>query len=88
MTKRCQLIDVDSTIPNLALMKISTWKKSLGYEVGFNVENPDEIYASIVFDKNCHKTDGIELLYPNAIVERGGGAGTICISPFQKRLIS
>lgn len=73
MTKRCQLIDVDSTIPNLALMKISTWKKSLGYEVGFNVENPDEIYASIVFDKNCHKTDGIELLYPNAIVERGGG---------------
>lgn len=73
MTKRCQLIDVDSKIPNLALMKISTWKKSLGYEVGFNVENPDEIYASIVFDKNRHKTDGIELLYPNAVVERGGG---------------
>lgn len=73
MTKRCQLIDVDSTIPNLALMKISTWKKSLGYDVGFNVENPDEIYASIVFDKNRHKTDGIELLYPNAVVERGGG---------------
>ena len=56
-------------------------------DAGANVENPDEIYASIVFDKNRHKTDGIELLYPNAIVERGG-AGTICISPFQKRLIS
>lgn len=73
MTKRCQLIDVDSKIPNLALMKISTWKKSLGYEVGFNVTNPDEIYASIVFEKNRHKTDGIELLYPNTVVERGGG---------------
>lgn len=73
MTKKCLLIDVDSTIPNLALMKISAWKKSLGYEVGFNVNDPDEIYASCVFDKNKHKLDGLEFLYPNAYIDRGGG---------------
>lgn len=73
MTKKCLLIDVDSTIPNLALMKISAWKKSLGYEVGFNVNDPDEIYASCVFDRNKHKLDGLEFLYPNAYIDRGGG---------------
>ena len=73
MTRKCLLIDVDSKIPNLALMKISTWKKQQGYEVGFDIENPDEIYASIVFDTNRHKTDGIEYLYPNAKLDRGGG---------------
>lgn len=77
MPKKCLLIDVDSTIPNLALMKISTWKKSLGYEVGFNVDNPDEIYASIIFDKDKHKTDGLEYLYPNSIINRGGGGWDI-----------
>lgn len=73
MTKKCLLIDVDSTIPNLALMKISTWKKSLGYEVGFNISDPDEIYASCVFDRNRHKLDGLEFLHPNAYIDRGGG---------------
>ena len=72
MTKKCLLIDVDSTIPNLALMKISTWKKSLGYEVGFDISDPDEIYASCVFDKNRHKLDGLEFLHPNAYIDRGG----------------
>ncbi len=72
MTKKCLLIDVDSTIPNLALMKISAWKKSLGYEVGFNVNDPDEIYASYVFDKNKHKLDGLEFIHPNAYIDRGG----------------
>lgn len=70
--KKCLLIDVDSTIPNLALMHISTWKKSQGYEVGFNISDPDEIYASTVFTSNKHKTDGLEFMYPNATVNRGG----------------
>ena len=38
------LIDVDSKIPNLALMKISAYHKSIGDAVGFNVEDPDKIY--------------------------------------------
>ena len=73
VTKKCLLIDVDSTIPNLALMHISTWKKREGYEVGFNVQEPDEVYASIVFDKNRHKADGLRYFYPDAVIDIGGG---------------
>lgn len=66
------LIDIDSTIPNLALMHISTWKKQMGYEVGFNVIDPDEVYASCIFHKNKHKTDGLRFFYPNAKIDIGG----------------
>ena len=67
------LIDVDSTIPNLALMHISTWKKAQGNEVGFGIEDPDEVYASIVFNKNRHAADGLRFIYPNAKIDVGGG---------------
>lgn len=30
------LIDVDPTIPNVALMHISVWRKSLGIRTGFD----------------------------------------------------
>lgn len=47
------LVDVDSKIPNLALMKISAYHKSLGDTVSFYEplfsEKPDLIYASKVF---------------------------------------
>ena len=66
------LIDVDSKIPNLALMKVSNVYKAMGYEVGFNVSDPDYIYASCIFKKNKHKLDGLEYLYPNAIINKGG----------------
>ena len=68
----CLLIDIDSTIPNLALMKISTWKKSQGVECGFNINDPTEIYASIIFEKNKHLADGLKFLYPNAKIDIGG----------------
>ena len=67
------LIDVDSTIPNLALMHISTWKKGLGNVVGFNVTDPDEVYASVVFKKNRHLVDGLPFYYPDARIDIGGG---------------
>jgi len=48
------LVDVDSKIPNLALMKISAYHKSLGDTVEFHDplsgDKPDLIYASKVFD--------------------------------------
>lgn len=66
------LIDVDSKIPNLALMKVSAWYKMRGYEVGFNVSDPEYIYASCIFKKNVHRLDGLEYLYPNAIIDKGG----------------
>ena len=65
-------MDVDSTIPNLALMHISAWRKSLGDEVGFNVADPDRVYASCVFDWNRHKTDGLRTFYPRAEIDIGG----------------
>jgi len=67
------LIDVDSVIPNLALMHISTWKKEQGNEVGFNVPDPDEVYASVVFRKNRHLVDGLGFYYPGARIDVGGG---------------
>ena len=48
------LLDVDSKIPNLALMRASTYHKQRGDEVKFGYEpifdNPDLCYASKVFD--------------------------------------
>ncbi len=66
------LIDVDSTIPNLALMHISTWKKQEGYDVGWGIKNPNEVYASIVFKKNRNAAVLIKALYPTAQVDIGG----------------
>ena len=67
------LIDVDSTTPNLALMKISAYEKSKGNQVGFNINDPDKVYCSIIFDWNKHKADGLKFLYPNAQIDIGGG---------------
>ena len=69
---KVQLIDVDSKIPNLALMKISAYHKSIGDKVGFNVSDPDIVYASIVFTKNNWKGNGIKKMFPTAEVFVGG----------------
>lgn len=66
------LIDVDSKIPNLALMKVSSYYKAHGEEVGFNVSEPTKVYCSIVFTKNKHRADGLRLFYPNAEINVGG----------------
>ncbi len=66
------LIDVDSTIPNLALMHISTWRKLEGFETGFNISDPDEVWASVIFKANRHKVDGLRFYYPNAQIDIGG----------------
>lgn len=70
---RVLLIDVDSIIPNLALMHLSTfYKNGGGSEVGFNISDPDKVYASIIFSKNRHLCDGLKFLYPNAEIDIGG----------------
>jgi len=67
------LIDVDSTMPNLALMKISAYHKSIGDECGImNISNPDKVYASVIFKKNKHLVDGIKFLYPESDIVIGG----------------
>lgn len=48
------LIDIDSKIPNLALMKISNYYKNLGEQVEFVQENKkyEKIYASTIFTRS------------------------------------
>jgi len=66
------LVDVDSKIPNLALMKLSAWHKQQGDDVGFHINDPDVVYVSVIFKKNKHLTDGLKLWYPNAEIHIGG----------------
>ena len=67
-----KLIDVDSRIPNLALMQISAWHKQQGDTVGFDTPNPDKIYISCIFSKNRSQALGLCTLYPNAEIDLGG----------------
>lgn len=72
MPRKVLLIDVDSSIPNLALMKLSTYYKEKGDVVGFNVQDPDIVYASVIFEANKHKVDGLKFYYPHAKIYIGG----------------
>ena len=70
------LIDVDSKIPNLALMKISAWHKALGDNVvfestPFNLSDPDRVYISCIFPKNKVKANGFKSFF-NCDVDIGG----------------
>lgn len=69
---RVLLVDVDSKIPNLALMKISAYHKNMGDTVGFNITNPDVVYVSCLFTKNKEQSLGIRKLYPNVEIRFGG----------------
>jgi hypothetical protein len=81
---RVKLIDVDLKyrekkrrgipFPNLALMKISAWCKSVGYTVGFDIENPNLTAISCVFTKN--RLNAIwEVLNANDNTRWFGGSG-------------
>ncbi|MCZ0862269.1 hypothetical protein [Methanocorpusculum vombati] len=69
---KIRLVDVDSTIPNLALMQISAYHKQRGDIVGFDVQNPDKVYISTIFSKNKSQAVGIATLYPQADIIQGG----------------
>lgn len=80
MSKKILLIDIDSKIPNLALMKISAYHKKLGDDVGFNnTDCPDVIYASVVFQKNKHLVDGLKFYYPDSKIVIGGSGYDISL---------
>jgi hypothetical protein len=69
---RILLVDMDSKIPNLALMKISAWHKAQGDSVGFHIENPDKVYISCIFTKNAEQARGIATYYSDAEIDIGG----------------
>ena len=69
---KVQLIDIDSTIPNLALMQISAYHKTQGDITGFDITNPDKVYISCVFKKNADQARGVSTFYPNSEIVMGG----------------
>lgn len=72
---RVLIIDIDSTIPNLALKKAERYHLDRGDEVIWDmhlmVQQVDRIYVSCVFKKNRHKAEQYEV-YDNALI---GGSG-------------
>ena len=72
-----RLIDVDSKIPNLALMKLSAWHKRQGDDVGFDITSRasrdlDLVYASSVFARSRFLRRMFERIYPQGVF---GGTG-------------
>lgn len=72
---RVLLVDVDSKIPNLALMKLSAWHKRRGDTVGFrSCGDPHTIYISVIYKRNLWKVEAIRAYYPAAEIHIGGPA--------------
>lgn len=70
---RISLIDVDSKIPNLALMKISAYHKHIGDIVGLNLSEPDQVYISCIFKKNKQQALGISKMFTCPVFIGGYG---------------
>jgi radical SAM superfamily enzyme YgiQ (UPF0313 family) len=72
------LIDVDGTLPNLALMKISAYFKSLGEKVEFVRPNTkyDKIYASAIFTRSKPICESLIKKYGDRIEIGGTGWDT------------
>lgn len=62
----------DSTIPNLAIMKISAWHKARGDLVDWAMPDPDLIYISIMQSKNKWWPESIKVMHPGVQVLAGG----------------
>jgi len=71
---KVMLIQIDGKMPNLALMKISSYHKSKGNQVGWAWANPDRVYISCIFSKNLPHARGIAKFYSEAKVQIGGPA--------------
>ena len=76
---RVLLFQVDGKLPNLALMRLSTWHKNRGDEVIFSRSlgeltfiEADRVYSSSIFTKSQHRRDVVAQRFPGTI---GGGDG-------------
>jgi hypothetical protein len=72
MNMNVLLVNVDSTIPPLPLLKLSAWHKRHGDNVGFEITDPDKVYISCIFKKNASQAKGIATYYPDAEIDIGG----------------
>jgi hypothetical protein len=73
---RVRLVDVDSKIPNLVLMKLSSFHKAKGDIVGFHTRDPDRVYCSTVFIRNKNK---IPYFPPSTEIIQGGSGYDLSI---------
>ena len=79
MSRRIVLYDVDSRIPNLALMKLSTYYKNLGFEVILSNEmkyiDADKHFASSIFynSRSQNKISTLKKIYGEDIEIGGSG---------------
>lgn len=74
------LIDIDGKLPNFALMKISSYYKSMGEQVEFvkgNLGKYEKIYASCLFSWNRNKCE--ELLAARSDIIVGGSGWSLDI---------
>ena len=72
------LIDVDGKLPNLALMKISSYYKSMGEQIEFvrpeaGRNDYEKIYASAIFQKSQHGYRNLQEYYGDRIEIGGTG---------------
>jgi len=76
------MVDIDSTIPNLALMKLSAWYKQNGHTTKLILHpviptvdvlfDYDKITASVVFEKNVSKAKQLKSYFSDVDVDVGG----------------
>lgn len=78
---RVKLVQIDGSLPNLALMQLSSWHKARGDEVVYSRETThslfdghfDRVYGSAIFRFSADKIARLRETYPEAII---GGTGT------------
>lgn len=64
-------LDIDSKLPNLAIMKHAGYMRKQGHEVELNAVEADRYFASIIFSKNRYIGEGLKKMY-GARVKIGG----------------
>lgn len=72
MSLRIRFEDLDSKWPNLALMKLSAYHKTAGDTVGFDIQDPELVYASLVFKRNRQMLSRLEERFPGINLSIGG----------------
>lgn len=78
---RVKLVQIDGTLPNLALMQLASWHRARGDDVTFTratnhdlFDAPfDRVYGSAIFKFSVDKIARLRATYPSAII---GGTGT------------
>ena len=79
---RVNLIDVDGSYPNLALMKLSAYWKANGADVLFNSCRPsDQVFISVVFSRNLPKAKKIQRALGGTISGSGTGDYSVVLPP-------